>query len=193
MKKTLLVMLVAAVVLPAVSARASVLCSAAGATMSRAFCSLAPSAAMLPGQGASPSFAIGGNGWILPIARTNPLNFGATFPGRSSRGVGATEPVQVSAQAGRQLNGEGGGAISGGLGISMNGAPDGWFKGAIGDGGRFYWVPWNPNITADTVMNPNPSTLEQTPEPLTLALFGTGLLVITLLVRRRSAGAGGKT
>ncbi len=195
MKRALLVMLVAAMVLPVASARASDLCTAAGSATSSALCSLAPSAAYLPGQAySSPLFTFGGEGWmLLPIARANPLNFGATFPGSLSRVTGSAEPMQLrmSSQAGRQLDGEGGGGISGGVGVSLNGAPDGWFKGSPGDGGGRFRRPWNPNFTGFVVSNGS-GPLAETPEPLTLALFGTGLLLIGLIARRRFSGERGE-
>lgn len=156
------------------------------------YCSLPSLNFTLPAG--KPYFAVNRQGWPSVLVGMRMLNFRATFTGSHFGTTGSAGAVSfiLPEQAGRQWGGEGtGGATGIGAGFFSNGAPDGWDRRPPVDGWWFRFpVTWSPNsIGFDT---DDPATpLAETPEPLTLALFGTGLLLIALITRHRLREAGG--
>jgi len=193
MGKALLGIILSLLALPAVSARASTVCGSAGVSAGSRYCSLASSRLYREDGGNSPSFSVVRDGRTLaPVLGMRMLSFDASFPGNHT-GVASLVKVAASGlpfHAGRQGFGEGGngGTYGIGTGVLSNFVPDGWYRRPSGDGWVRFQHSWYVGSTG-TGYNTTPSPLDPTPEPMTLVLFGSGLLLIAFLVRRRALAA----
>lgn len=144
----------------------------------------------------TPSFAVIRDGRTLdPVLSMHLLSFDASFPGSYSGKASLVKMADsgLTSHAGRQGFGEGGsgGTYGIGTGILSNFVPDGWYRRPSGDGWIRFQHSWYVGHTGTgygaTDVDPQP--LATTPEPVTLVLFGTGLLLIAFLARRRTLAA----
>lgn len=162
--------------------------------MTSRYCSFASSRLYREDAGSSPSFTVVRDGRSLaPALGLHMLSFEANFPGSHS-GVASLVKVADSGLpsfAGRQGFGEGGsgGTYGIGAGILSSFVPDGWFRRPSADGWvRFQhsWYVGSTGTATGTGFSTVTSPLDPTPEPMTLVLFGSGLLLIAFFVRRRT-------
>jgi hypothetical protein len=181
--------------LPAVSARASSLCGSGAPVASSAYCEFSSPVSYLARRGSLPSFDSSRNDpGLTPILSTQLLSFNATF-GKSHLALAdilegpSSGPTEW---AGRQDYGDGGsaGSIDGesfSKGI-VRLFPDGDYghpwKGVWVYGHNF-WEFGSSSGTNSGVQDPDPGPLAATPEPVGLLLFGTGLVLLAFLTRRR--------
>ena len=184
-KRTLLVILLSMLAVSAASARAGAVCPAWIPGAARGYCSLSASAPFSVGR---PSFAVlGVSRSLVPATGMDALTFNVTFS-QGSFGVASffkkIDPL-AAGMPGRQTNGSDGNGVFGG-GYFFNNAPDGWFHRPSGDGWLRYHRNWSFGYSGSGA-NSQAGSLDTTPEPLTLVLFGTGLLFIAFLARRRAA------
>jgi len=190
MQKALLGVLLGLLALPATSARATSVCGPGGAAATSRYCSFSSSGLYFGSGKDSPSFAVVRDGRTLaPVLSSNLLRFNATFTGKHS-GVasfveaGSAIPSQPGRQWGR--DGDGAGTYGMGVGIFSTYVPDGWYRRPSGDGWGRYHRSWDSGYTGFSTLDPVATPLATTPEPITLVLFGTGLLLIAFLARRRA-------
>ena len=160
--------------------------------MSR-YCSFSSSGLYFGSGKDSPSFAVVRDGRTLaPVLSSNLLRFNASFTGKHSGMASFVEAAwsALPSSAGRQLGLEGyGGGTSGmGVGIFSTYFPDGWYRHTSGDGWSRYHRSWDLGYTGFSTRDPVVTSplATTTPEPITLVLFGTGLLLIAFLARRRA-------
>lgn len=192
MKRALIGVLFGLLAVPIAWAGASNPCATGLPASSSTYCSFSSSTLALPTG--NPNFAMNRQGWPSALLGTRMLNFMATFHGNhfGTANSGGAVSFVLPEQAGRLWGGEGAGGGAGiGPGFFSNGAPDGWYRRPPIDSWFRFPVTWNPNFTGFNTGDPGTSPLGETPEPLTLALFGTGLLLIALISRRRLSVAGG--
>ncbi len=174
------------ILLPVASARAGSICPA-NAPAESGYCAISPST--ITGVSGSPFFAVNRDGrGIAPLLGMEMFSFNATFTGKFAGVSSLVEAAgsRLPSAPGRQgigSEGEGGGAY--GMASSIFGsAPDGWFRHPSADGWFRYHGSWDSGYSGSSLGNDSSAPLDPTPEPFTLALFGTGLLLIAFLARR---------
>jgi hypothetical protein len=187
MQKVIFGLLLGMLILPAASARASSVCPANAPSESR-YCAI--SSSMITGGSGSPFFAVNRDGLgLAPLLGMEMFSFNGTFTGKFAGTSSLVEPAgsRLPSAAGRQgIGSEGEGAGAYGMSSSIFGtSPDGWFRHPSADGWFRYHGSWDPGYSGSNFQNVSiAGPLDPTPEPFSLVLFGTGLLLIAFLARR---------
>ena len=191
MKRTLLgAGVLAFLLLPAARAHAvGIMCSNNAASSGR-FCSLSSSSLGLTNR--LPTFILPDTQTLDPVSSLSSLNFTASFLRRGFVSASLIEGFNSGAsEPGRQGNDAGYGRTGSSAGFFAAGIPNinFWYHRPVGDQAWYHrHFIWNfgSNGMGNTNWLEDPSPLAETPEPVSFVLFGTGLLLIALEVRRRA-------
>ena len=195
MKRIILSAVLIVFALPALSARASDLCSVGKFNGLGGRCSFEPPSALAAGSVIAPVFALTGQGRDLtPLPFLRSFSFQAAFTGShfGSTSVVASSKALFSGLPGRPsfAGADGVGGIDN-VGIFSGFGGDDWFRHPTGDGWYRLKYTWGPGTMG--FWDPSPNQLDDTPEPFTLLLFGTGLLMIAFLARHRVGAPGSRS
>lgn len=181
--------------LAAIPVRANGLCWTGKLAGPGGECALEPVGSLAAGSGPAPVFEFARQVRdVIPLQLPNPLRFQAVFASSpfGSTSVVAMAGAPLTGAAGRQsFAGADGTGGFGGVGV---------FSGLVGDGG--YWRPTGDGLYrlkrswgSGTMgfWDASSTQLDDTPEPFTLLLFGTGLLMIAFFAKWRFGAAGRKS